>query len=179
MAGDFVGIFTGMGVATIVLLAVGIALLFVEFFLPGFGVFGFSGIICVLLGIIFRGVLDGGSFFQVAILTLLLLAFLAICWVILFWSMRRGVLSRSPLVQNKTAIPKDYDAMDAERAGLRGKRGTIVADCKPMGKAEIGGKTYNVCANSGYLVKGTIVEVVSVTIELITVEKVKADTINV
>lgn len=57
---SFIELFTGMSAVVAILFILGIVMCVVEIFMPGFGVFGIGGIVCMALAILLR-MLDGGN----------------------------------------------------------------------------------------------------------------------
>ena len=171
MWAEFLEIFSGMGLVSIITLAAGFVLMFTELFLPGFGVCGITGCVSLLVGVVFR-IIDGASAFQTIILVVMLLFAAGIIFLVIVMSARRGgLITKTPLVLGKTAIPKDYG--QKEYIGLLNKTGVVTTQCKPVGKAEIDGNTYQVMAKEGFLIKGVNIKVVEVSGDEIWVEKVK------
>lgn len=169
---EFVQIFSQMGVVSIVTLIAGIVLLFTEMFMPGFGICGILGIISMVVGVVFR-IVDGASFFQAAVLIAFLIVIIVIVFFVVIRSADKGIISKTPLVQSKTAIPQDYGKKD--NIDLLDKEGVVTTQCKPVGKALIDGETYDVMAKDGFLIKGVKVKVVEVLGDEIYVEKLKED----
>ena len=169
MGAEFIAIFSQMGLVSIITLVVGVALLVAEMFLPSFGVCSILGVISMIVGVIFR-IVDGASFFQAAILVVIVLLII-IGAVILIIKLSDKGKTKTPLFQSSTAIPTDYGQKDYVK--LVGKKGTITSQCKPVGKAEIEGKTYEVMAKDGFLIQGEQIVVNEVSGDEIFVTKVQ------
>lgn len=76
------------------ILIIGVILVIVEMFHPGFGAPGITGAILIIIGIIFIA----STFQQALILIVLVLAILGIALSIILHSATKGKLSRSPLI---------------------------------------------------------------------------------
>lgn len=149
---EFAEFFTQMHWSVIVLLAAALIFLVVELILPGFGVCGISGIVCGVAAIVCEAVFTKSVFCVFFLIFLMLLIFI-ILFAIFSHSLNKGILKKSPLVQNDTALPIDY-GKDEKIAMLVGKEGEITSICKPVGKAEIEGKIYTVRSDSNAIYPG-------------------------
>lgn len=131
----------------IILLVVGIISCFVEAIVPGFGFFGIFGIICEIGGIVLHAVFSG-SIIQVFIIVMILALIFTLLFLIFIRSAKYGLIGKSALVENKTAIPTDYaDVSKNENVDLIGKHGILITECKPVGKMRIDDKIFDVLSN--------------------------------
>lgn len=167
---EFALLFTEMPIASWVTLAVGFALLMTEFFIPGFGVCGIMGFVSLTASVVIRAAY-GGRFVQITIMVAILLAICAVGFGLMIVSSKKGFISKTPIVQQGTAVPTDYSEMKTEEIELLGKKGTLITAAKPIGKAMIEDRGIEVWAREGFLVKGTEVVVVEVSTEKIFVAK--------
>lgn len=149
---EFAEFFTQMHWSVIVLLAAALIFLIVELILPGFGVCGISGIVCGVAAIVCEAIFTKSLFCVFFLIFLMLLIFI-ILFAIFSYSLNKGFLKKSPLVQNDTALPMDY-GKDEKIVALVGKEGKITSICKPVGKAEIDGKNYTVRSDSNTIYPG-------------------------
>lgn len=163
-------IFTSMEWYVILMLCVGIVLVFIEFFIPGFGFFGISGLTSIAGGIITHAVLSK-SIVQVIGLILIFSLVLIILFLIFVRSARFGILGKTPFVENKTAVPTDY-VNKSEFNDLLGKVGIAVTSLRPSGKFMIDEKVYEgICETAEMIETGEYVKVVKVEGIKIIVEK--------
>jgi membrane-bound serine protease (ClpP class) len=154
----------------------GLGMLALELFVvPGFGLFGFAGIVLLfggLLGVIlpsgdrlFPGETGtGGSTFYAA--AMMLAAIVTAGVGIYFITKHLGSL---PVI-NKLVLQDDpasggglLAAMAPSTNPLVGKAGPALTDLRPAGRAEIDGRIVDVVAELGYIPAGTRVRVVSVS----------------
>lgn len=156
---EFVSLFTEMNVVPAVLLVLGIILCLIEMFVPGFGVFGISGGVCLVGGIVAK-MLYGGTVTQMFILIFLIFIFLLLGFGIATWSAKRGLISKTPLVLKETALPENYADVDEKMLKLVGKKGVTTSLLRPQGIIEIDGKFYDAMSTDEYLEKDTKVVVV-------------------
>ena len=173
---EFVDIFTGeFAWITIVLMVAGLILCLIEAILPGFGIFGTFGILCEVASVIVHATLCNGTAIQIIILVLLLTLVTLLIFLLVVRSARYGLLGRTPLVDNSTAVPINYAEQEDER--LRefiGKEGALVTDCKPMGKAKIDGEIIEVCSKDSVIAKGQKIKVVDIEDSIIYVKNSKS-----
>ncbi|MBO7508131.1 MAG: hypothetical protein J6T39_00610 [Clostridia bacterium] len=149
------------GIICMVCLGIGLILLAIEMFVPGFGVFGISGIVFSTFSFIYMLIADGSwqkFLYMIGIATIIL----TIVILVAVRSARFGLISRSPLIQKGTALPEDYADNDKNYSYLVGKNGKLHTSCKPTGKAEIDGQLYTVVTTGDFLERGTNVYVSNV-----------------
>ena len=165
---EIVTLFVAMEPIPAILLTVGIIFCIIEMFIPGVGFFGISGSIAILAGIVLRFI-RGFNLTQLFILVLILCVVFTLAGLIVVRSSKKGLLSRSPLINNKTAIPVQFE--NPELDSMVGKQGKVTIECKPLGKAEIEGNEYEVLSNGEYLIVGVSVEVLENNGNVLVVKK--------
>ncbi len=140
----------------ILCLLVGVALLVVEVFMPGFGLPGVSGLILVVVGVI----ITWRTYGPVAGLavTLISLALAGISVSVSLKSAASGRMSRSALFLNDVSGTVDHD----DTAALLGREGVTATVLNPIGIAEFDGVRLNVLTEGTYLEKGVPVKVTKV-----------------
>ncbi len=168
---EIVSLFTEINVVPAILLTLGLILCIIEMFVPGFGAFGISGIVCLLGGIVAK-MLYGGTITQMIALIVIFAVILLIMFGIAVWSAKRGLISRSPIILKETALPENYAEVDKSLQKLKGKEGLTVTVCRPCGTIQIDDKYYDASSVDEYLGKGTLVKVVEVDGEQIYIQKV-------
>ena len=160
-------IFGGLWIPCLILCLIGMALLIIELLLPGFGVSGIMGIICLVAVIVIQFLTASPK--TAYIVAAVLIAVLILMIVLFMYSMRKGVLFRSPIVL-KDKI--DAEAVHTEAISpelLVGKQGKVVSPLRPSGIVMIDGKRYSVESQAVYVEKDAVVTVVSVEGTKITV----------
>ena len=168
---EVVSLFTEMNVVPAILLTLALILCIIEMFVPGFGAFGISGIVCLIGGIVAK-MLYGGTVTQMFALIVIFAIILLIMFGIAVWSAKRGLISRSPMVLKETALPENYAEADKSLQKLKGKEGLTVTICRPFGTIQIDDKYYDASSVDEYLEKGTLVKVVEVEGDQIYIQKV-------
>lgn len=156
----------------ILLVLVGVALVLIEVFLiPGFGIVGVSGILCIVAGVYlsltrvpipqysweFDRLRNAGQTVTTASILFLL-------FVIATWKLFPKTPFYRWLVLAHTQDPaQGYTVQSAEEAkssvGLRGVADTVL---RPAGRGRFGGKTVDVVTRGEYLEPGTPIEIIQV-----------------
>lgn len=173
MLESLISLFQGTyGLITAICLVVGLVLIAVEIFIPGFGICGITGISLIVFCMIFRTV-TSGDFLHLLYLLVIALVVSGINLLIVVKSAKNGLLSKTPLIDNNTAIPKDYGSDEKNYGYLINKEGTTKTVCKPVGKMILDNVEYQVITNGDYLPAGTKVKVVEVDGSTIVVKKVE------
>ena len=148
----------------IVILAVLAVLLFLVegFLLPGFGVAGIGGAVCVVVAdvIIFY------NYGTMAAVIALLVSTVAVLWFF-WWLAKSKTLDKMSL---HTSIDSSA-ATDAQLSVTVGEEGVALTRLALFGNAEIGGRVVEVKSDSGFLDEGTRVVVSRVSEALILVKR--------
>ncbi len=142
----------------VVCLILGVGLLIVEMFTPGFGVPGVLGIILLIASVMFMS----GSFVYSLWLALVILLIVAVILVVFFISAQRGRISRSPIVLNDELTTEGGYVSATAKLDLVGKRGKALTYLRPAGTAEIEGKRLDVVADGEFIPEGTDIVVENV-----------------
>ena len=134
----------------------GMILIIVEVFLPGFGLPGIGGIVLIGAGVVMGGV-HFGSLTAVGAL----LVIIAVLAVLVSWLLRqasRGGGKRSELfLQDREDLHKQKD-MEV----LVGKTGLTTSVLRPAGFGDFDGVRLNVVTEGNFIEKGMPIEIVSV-----------------
>ena len=133
----------------ILFLIAGFILIGVEMVVPGFGVPGISGIVCLMAGIF----LTADSIEQGVLITVVVIVALGILRTIIM-----GFLSqkkfKSPIILDtdvKAGVPID----SSDLTYLLGKEGVAATDLKPAGKGDFEGVELDIFSEGQYIKKGT------------------------
>ncbi|MEG1612883.1 MAG: NfeD family protein [Clostridia bacterium] len=154
---EFNILFAEMGIPAAICLAVGIVFIIIEIFSPGFGFFGISGVILLIVGIILR-VAQGGSGNPLAQLLMLILItsiILIVAFIIMSKSAKKGWLSRTPIIMSDAAVPTGITGGTNDYSLLIGKEGVAVTTLRPSGIATIDGERRDVVAEGSYIANGS------------------------
>jgi membrane-bound ClpP family serine protease len=149
--------FITANLAIIICFIIGVGLLVVEVFMPGFGVAGVSGIaleiVCVVLTYLSYGGLTALG------LTIVILAVIGIAISVSLRSATKGRLSKSPIILKNSETNADGYSATTDMDVFLGKEGETVTILRPTGMAEFDGVKLNVVSDGEYIPKGTRVRV--------------------
>ena len=155
----------------LVCFVVGIGLLVLEAFMPGFGLPGISGIVMEIVAIALTWVNHG----PVAALglTIIVLSLIAIAISMSLRSATKGRLSRSKIIlKERESNEAGYRSAEDMQVFL-GKEGETTTVCRPTGMAEFDGVKLNVVSEGEFLPAGPRVRIVQVEGSRIVVRVIK------
>lgn len=144
----------------ILLCIVGLALVFAEMLIPGFGVFGILGSVCLLGTAFLVAKVYGITAFLITVV-LLVIAFALMI-----------VLAKKSGFYNKVVLRDKQEAQDFEEStlqGLLGAEGVTQTTLRPFGVADFQGKMVDVCSNGDFIDRGKRVRVTQIQGKTVTV----------
>ncbi len=147
----------GLMVLGIVLFLVGFILLGIEMVVPGFGVPGISGIVCLIVGLF----LTADTIEEGIIILLIILALLAIMFAIILKLLSAGKL-KSPIILKDELTTESGFISSNDLNYLLGKKGTAATDLRPAGRGSFAGVEFNIMSESKYIMKDTPIEICKV-----------------
>jgi len=147
-----------------ILLAVGLLMIFLEFYLPG-GVMGTIGAFVVLGSIILFAILYD-DLLLISLYTVTTMAVLILLFRFALWRIRNAPPGRSVYSGGDQA---GYTASTWDKSTV-GKVGVVDTDLRPGGHVIIDGKRHGAISQSGYLSKGSKVIVTGGEGESLTVK---------
>lgn len=146
-----------VSIASIIFFAAGIILLFVEMFIPGFGIFGGLGLLSLILCIVVTANSFESALFMVFIFVVILILF-----ALLFArSLKKGVIYKSFVHKNAEERNEGFVSND-DYSRLLGKIGKSVTILRPSGIAEFDGERVDVVTDGDFITRGSAVEVFDV-----------------
>ena len=149
-------------------LLVGVVLLLVEMYMPGFGLPGLAGCGLLLLGIVLTWKTFGAA--AGLGLTVIVLALLAILISITVRSVSKGKLGKSEFVLEGDMRPENEEANEDMKA-LIGQVGEVITVLRPVGIAEFSCGRLNVMTEGEYIERGASVRIRKVEGTTVFVEK--------
>lgn len=155
---EIVVLFTDMGAISLVLVLLGVIFVAIEVCLPGFGVCGTLGIVCLTGGVVARA-LEGASITQICVMILICLIVLILAFLVVARSLRKGLLSKTGLVETGQVLETDFVS---PKLKLVGKEGETIGVCRPSGKVIIDDEIYDCISEIEYIKSKTKVVVSSV-----------------
>lgn len=136
----------------VVLLIAGFILVGIEMVVPGFGLPGISGIVCLVAGI----VLTAENVEQGLTITVIVVVILAVMLTIVMAVLKRV---KSPIVLEEK-LQNEHGFLNAsDLEYLVGKEGIASTDLKPGGKCRIEGIEFDVRSEGSFLEKGMKVKI--------------------
>lgn len=135
----------------------GLILLIVEAFMPGFGLPGISGIVLEVATIAMTYLSHGGL--AALGVTLIILAVVALAVSLMLRSVNRGRLSKSSVILKQTESTEEGYVAVRDMDVFLGKKGMTTTVLRPTGMAEFEGVRLNVQSDGEYIPKSVPVRV--------------------
>lgn len=167
----------------ILLVIIGFVLLAIEIlFIPGFGIPGIAGIVCIVLGFTFSLIGNRGFDFSLTtsddvISSLSIVMVSLIGSLILFFTLGRQLMKTTRfnklVLQDTMHASSGYVSTNTMTVVAIGERGMAATSLRPSGKIEINGNFYSANAESGFIESGKPVVVTDVDGIKITVREIK------
>ncbi|NLB62000.1 MAG: hypothetical protein GX802_06270 [Clostridiales bacterium] len=148
----------GWSVPAFLCLLVGMILMVIEMFMPGFGVAGGLGFIAIIVAIILRA----NTFGEGLLIAAIIIVFLIIVGIIVYHSFTKGMISRSSLMLNES-IEGDSTSLKKDSEKRVGRVGKTISYLRPTGIADFDGERLDVLTAGEFIEVGT--EVVITNIE--------------
>lgn len=139
------------------LLVGGVVLILGEMMVPGFGILGIGGMICLTAGAFFA---LGGGYGALAVLAVVYLILAAIILACCFYFPKED--KRNPLVLWEKQKNSEGYVGSSDLTDLIGEKGTTLTTLRPVGAVQIRGKRFDGASLGDYIAKGTVVTVVKV-----------------
>ena len=140
----------------LILLIVGFCLVVVEMYVPGFGLPGVAGGICLITGIALRAKTDVVAWL---VMTLIIAALLCVALSISIRSAAKGRLAKSKLVLNEVSTT---EVSVNDLSYYVGKAGCTTTTLRPAGIGEFEGVKLNILSDGEYIPEGAQVTVTRV-----------------
>ena len=134
----------------IVVLIIGFVLIGVELVVPGFGVPGIAGIICLVAGIFM--VTD--SLEEGILVTVVVIAALGILMAVIMGLMHHRKF-RSPIILDEEVRAEDAYLESSDLNYLLDKEGVATTDLRPAGKGDFDGIELDITSEGPYVEKGS------------------------
>jgi membrane-bound ClpP family serine protease len=154
---------------SVVLLVAGIVLLAIELHLPGFGIFGFLGILALVVDVL----ITAKTFVQGLTMTAILFVIVALLMAVMASYASKGRLPKGLMLKESTSAELGFSGVE-DMKYLIGKTGTTVTVLRPVGGVDFDGVRLDVVTRGEYLEKDTPVEVIEVEGNRIVVRAAKA-----
>lgn len=145
-------------VLTLLLLIIGFGLVFLEMHIPGLGIPGILGAICLILAV----ALTAQNFAEGLVMTLGILAVLGIMLGIVLTFFTKGRFFK-PLILPDVQRKEHGYISSSDLDYLLGKKGITLTDLRPSGSIDIDGVKFDVISDGEYISSGTKVEIFKVS----------------
>ena len=152
--------FIAANLPILICFVIGIGLMVLEAFMPGFGLPGISGIILEVVAVALTWMNHGPM--AALGMTLIVLSILAIAISMSLRSAANGKLSRSKLVLNDAESNEAGYRSTEDLDVFLGKEGVTTTVLRPTGMAEFDGVRLNVVSEGEFIQSGTRVQIVRV-----------------
>ena len=150
------GYLGGVGVWPILLVIIGVSLIIVEMFVPGFGIPGILGAIACVWGI----VIWSKSLEEALLIAVCVLVVLGVALFFVVRSAQKGRLSRSKIILKEALHFGAGYAGDFAQEQLLGKTGVASSELRPAGIGIFEGKRIDVVSDGEYIKRGAPIEII-------------------
>ena len=150
----FIELLAYMSWFSILLFAIGITLVIIELYVPGFGIPGIAGAIS-LIAFIF---VTGRNRAHYIILAGIILVICAVLFVIFFVLLSKKRLPKSLILETS----EEGFSGTRDMQFLMGTVGTLLSTCRPAGNADFDGMKLDVVSRGEFIEKGVKVEVIEI-----------------
>lgn len=142
----------------ILLFLVGILLLIIEMFTPGFGFSGGIGLVLLVVGIL----VTASTPLEALVMFIILLALLGVVFTVILHSATRGRLSKTLIL--KDSLTKEEGFIGTEDLEyFIGKEGIASTALRPSGTAEFDGVKLDVVSQGEFIPKDSKIKVIEVS----------------
>ena len=154
---EFLNLFTNISILSLILFIVGIGLLIVEMFEPGFGFFGAFGIVALIVCVF----VTAETVAQGLILTAIFFVILLIMLGIFLALVSKGRLPGKMILKESETLEQGFSGTE-DMSYLMGKTGEVVTICRPVGNVDFDGVKLEVVTQGEFIQKGETVEVIEI-----------------
>lgn len=162
------GFITNIGVIQALCLIIGLILVIIEMFFPGFGAPGITGLILLVVGVL----LTAKSLLEALILVIVILAVLGVALALVFRSASKGRLSRILVLSDSLKKELGYSGTEDLESFLN-KEGVTITVLRPSGIADFNGVKLDVVSESSFIPKDARVKVIEVSGPRVVVREIK------
>jgi len=145
---------TAFDIIGVVLLLAGFVLVGIEMAVPGFGLPGISGIISLVLGIIFTADSVSSGIIMAIIVIVILGIMLAVAMTLL-----GSKRMKSPMVLREDVKGEQGFLESSDLEYLVGKEGIAATDLRPAGKGMFDGIEFDILSGGSYIDKGSKIRI--------------------
>ena len=170
----FITLFSNADIYYYIIMAFATIMLVSEVFIPSFGVVGISGLLMAGCGITIRCMEENLTTLELimyVVYSSLIIAAIVLIVKLIYILIKRK-LKKEKLILKGGVVVNATKEGNPDYSFLIGKKGKVVSDLKPSGKAEIDGKVYDVTSVKEYIYQSNLVKVIKIENTRIIVEKI-------
>ena len=156
-AGGLFSFFEAIETLQAIVLILGLILLAVEMFSPGFGIAGGAGLAMLILGIF----LTARDPFEAMVMIVILVIVVGAALAIVIRSAKKGRLSKKLVLWSATRGEEGYKSTE-DRKELVGREGIALTTLRPSGSADFDGERLDVVSEGAFIQTDVKVKVVRV-----------------
>ncbi len=171
---SFVRLFTDMNPWCVGLFVLGIIFCIIEVFMPGFGFFGVSGMVLIVVGMILRLIL-GGDVWMLVYMLLIFAGILTLLFFVFAKILKKAKHSPNSIFYIGTSVPEDRTEGTKDYSAFVEKAGVTQTTLHPVGKAIFDGEVLDVVARDGFIEKGKKVRIIAVQGQKIEVTEIEEE----
>lgn len=155
-----------LDIVGIILLIAGFILAGIEMYLPGFGLPGILGGVCLILSIIFTAKTIEQGLLMTIIVVCVLLLIMVVMFLLVF-----KVRKKSSIILDETLTGSAGYLDESDLQYLLGKEGIAATDLKPSGKGNFEGIEFDVYSENKFIPKGKKIRICSIKNSRLTVRE--------
>lgn len=149
---------SNVGAVTGICILVGLGLVILEIFIPGFGIPGITGTILLVISIL----LTANSMLEILIMLLFFLVIIAIPLAIMIRLGKKGKLSRGIILESNNIKSESCKIENKDMEYFIGKRGKTKSMLRPAGKIDLDGVMLDAVTEGAFIEVNKEVEVIKV-----------------
>ena len=150
-----------------VLFLLGLLLLIVEAFIPGFGIAGGTGLVLLVVGII----TTARTAFEAFVMVVILILLVALMLFVILRSAKKGTLSKKLILWSASRHEEGFSTT-ADTSSMTGKEGIAITILRPAGTGEFDGKRFDVVSEGAFIERGSRIKVIRTEGRRIVVEPI-------
>jgi len=153
----FLELLASASVFSIILFFLGVGCLIADMFQPGFGFFGISGVVCLIVCIF----VTAGTITEGLMLTAFFFVILLILIAIFIIFASRGKFPNKLVLREAETVEAGFTGTE-DMNFLLGKTGVVTSRCRPVGNVDFDGVKIEVVSRAEYIETGISVEVIEI-----------------
>lgn len=158
----------GLGLLSAIFFGLGLILMIIEIYVPGFGIWGIAGITCFIVGVI----VTADTLIEALILMMILLAIVGIIFSILLHSISKGKLPKN-MVLSASMKKEDGYIGTSDMKYFLNREGRSLTTLRPAGTVDFDGVKLDVVSEGEFIPKKTMVKVIKVEGRRIVVRRIQ------